>query len=73
MRSCVVCGSGDAIPWTFMHKSETSVVMLCDEHAKPVVELEELSLSRQPKDAMPRVVQKKRKKLKPLDWTPPTD
>lgn len=71
MRSCVVCGSSEAIPWTFMHKSETSVVVLCEEHSAPIVELERLSLSKQPKESLPRVIRKNRKKLTPLDWTPP--
>jgi len=71
MRSCVVCGSNDAVPWTIIHKTETSVVVLCEEHSEPIKKLVDLSLENQPVESMPRVVRKNRKKLKPLDWTPP--
>ena len=71
MRSCVVCDSSDAVPWTIIHKTETSVVVLCEEHSEPIEKLVNLSLREQSEESMPRVVRKHRKKLKPLDWTPP--
>lgn len=72
MRSCAVCGNREATPWTLLHKQETTVINLCEEHAKPLAEVVELAKSQPGGSELPSIVRKPRKRLEPLDWTPPS-
>lgn len=73
MRSCVVCAKNEAVPWTLIHGTSTAVVALCEEHAQPLVDLIDLSTKDPSSQPVPQVIRKHRRKLTPLDWTPPTD
>ena len=71
---CMKCERTDTAPWTVTRGGALALVDLCSDHdvfLREIIGEEKLQLP-PARRGVPRIINKKPSKLRPLDWTPPS-